>query len=141
LAGEIVRRGLLKSNKSDISKGSTLICPKCQTDPPEGGKFCKECGQKIELACPECGKNILTLAIEMSQKIDFAGVLLSSFANLALLNITMGKYQEAQECYDSLLAVYERVRISPSVARVGQISKVAAEVRGRLNPARWVAEF
>ncbi|MBI5585670.1 MAG: AAA family ATPase [Deltaproteobacteria bacterium] len=35
-----------------------MICPKCQTDLPEGAKFCKECGQKIETACPECGKDI-----------------------------------------------------------------------------------
>jgi len=35
-----------------------MICPKCQTDLPEGAKFCKECGQKIETACPECGKGI-----------------------------------------------------------------------------------
>ena len=34
-----------------------MICPKCQTENPEGVKFCGECGQslQIELACPECG--------------------------------------------------------------------------------------
>ena len=35
-----------------------MICPKCQTDLPDGAKFCKECGRNIETACPECGKNI-----------------------------------------------------------------------------------
>ena len=35
-----------------------MICPQCQTELPEGAKFCKECGQKIETVCPECGKNI-----------------------------------------------------------------------------------
>ena len=34
-----------------------MKCPKCQTENPEGVKFCGECGQslQIELACPECG--------------------------------------------------------------------------------------
>jgi len=32
-------------------------CPKCQTENPEGVKFCGECGQSLqtELTCPECG--------------------------------------------------------------------------------------
>jgi tetratricopeptide (TPR) repeat protein len=47
----------------------------------------------------------------------------------------MGRYREAQECYDGLLAVYDRVRIMPSVARLAQIQKVATGVRGRLDLA------
>jgi hypothetical protein len=35
-----------------------MICPKCQSDLPEGAKFCKEYGRKIEAACPECGKGL-----------------------------------------------------------------------------------
>ncbi len=83
---------------------------------------------------PEAEEN-LTLAIEMSQKTDFAGMLLFSFLYLGLLRSEMGRYQEAQECCDDLLAVYERVRMWPSMARLAQILKVAAGVRGRLNPA------
>ena len=54
---------------------------------------------------------------------------------LGLLRSEMGRYQEAQECCDGLLAVYERVRIWPSYARLAQILKVAAGVRGHLDPA------
>ena len=34
-----------------------MKCPKCQTENPEGVKFCGECGQSLqtELTCPECG--------------------------------------------------------------------------------------
>ena len=35
-----------------------MICPKCQTDLPEGAKFCKECGRKVEAVCPECGQGL-----------------------------------------------------------------------------------
>jgi tetratricopeptide (TPR) repeat protein len=77
----------------------------------------------------------LTLAIELAQKADFAGPLLLCFCYLGLLRSEMGRYREAQECYDGLLAVYERVRIWPSMARFAAIAKVAAGVRGRLNPA------
>lgn len=28
---------------------------KCQFENREGAKFCKECGKKLELVCPECG--------------------------------------------------------------------------------------
>jgi len=83
---------------------------------------------------PEAEEN-LTLAIEMSQKTDFAGPLLHSFVYLGLLHSEMGRYQEAQECCDGLLTVYERLRIYSSYARLAQIMKVAAGVRGRLNPA------
>ena len=32
-----------------------MKCPKCQTENPEGTKFCGECGQKFEIKCPKCG--------------------------------------------------------------------------------------
>ena len=35
-----------------------MICPHCQTDLPEGAKFCKECGRKVEATCPECGQSV-----------------------------------------------------------------------------------
>jgi len=38
-----------------------MKCPHCQTENPEGSKFCRECAQPLysELICPECGyKNI-----------------------------------------------------------------------------------
>ena len=47
----------------------------------------------------------------------------------------MGRYQEAQECHDGLLAAPDRVRIISSYARLAQILQVAEGVRGRLNPA------
>ena len=33
-----------------------MKCPKCQTENPEGAKFCNECGNKLEFVCPQCGK-------------------------------------------------------------------------------------
>jgi predicted nucleic acid-binding Zn ribbon protein len=35
-----------------------MRCPECKTDFPEGARFCKECGRKVEAACQECGKGI-----------------------------------------------------------------------------------
>ena len=32
-----------------------MKCPKCQFENREGAKFCKKCGNKLELACPSCG--------------------------------------------------------------------------------------
>jgi len=32
-----------------------MKCPKCQTENPEGAKFCNECGNRLEIACFECG--------------------------------------------------------------------------------------
>ncbi|MBM4332453.1 MAG: zinc-ribbon domain-containing protein [Deltaproteobacteria bacterium] len=83
---------------------------------------------------PEAEEN-LTLAIEMTQKTDFVGILLLSLCYLGLLRSEMARYREAQECYDGLLAVYERVRTWPSMARFATIAKVAAGVRGGLNLA------
>ena len=31
-----------------------MKCPKCQTDNPEGMKFCGRCGGKLEKVCPKC---------------------------------------------------------------------------------------
>ena len=50
------------------------------------------------------------------------------------LRSEMGRYREAQECYDGVLAVHERIGIFLSMARVAQIKKVAAGVLGRLDP-------
>jgi class 3 adenylate cyclase/tetratricopeptide (TPR) repeat protein len=32
-----------------------MKCRKCQTENPEGLKFCVECGKKLEIICPKCG--------------------------------------------------------------------------------------
>jgi len=32
-----------------------MECPKCQFENREGAKFCKKCGEKLELTCPSCG--------------------------------------------------------------------------------------
>jgi ribosomal protein L40E len=32
-----------------------MKCPKCQTENPDTGKFCRECGAKLVLVCPQCG--------------------------------------------------------------------------------------
>jgi class 3 adenylate cyclase/tetratricopeptide (TPR) repeat protein len=36
-----------------------MDCPKCQTENPEGKKFCRECGAKLALACPQCAAEIV----------------------------------------------------------------------------------
>jgi tetratricopeptide (TPR) repeat protein len=77
----------------------------------------------------------LTLAIEMTQKTVSVAPLLISFNVLGALRSEMGQYREAQECFDGLLAVDERVRLSPSWIRYAQIWKVAAGIRGGLDPA------
>ena len=35
-----------------------MTCPECQTELPEGSRFCKECGRKLDLTCSECGKSL-----------------------------------------------------------------------------------
>lgn len=32
-----------------------MKCPECQSENPEGMKFCVECGKKLEIKCPKCG--------------------------------------------------------------------------------------
>jgi hypothetical protein len=41
---------------------------------------------------------------------------------------------EAQECCDRLQVVFEREKVGPSIARLAQLLKVFAGVRGHLNP-------
>jgi class 3 adenylate cyclase/tetratricopeptide (TPR) repeat protein len=77
----------------------------------------------------------LTMAVQMSKKSEFVGGVLISFFYLGLLHFEKGRYREAQECWDDLLALYDRVRMWPSIARLAQLMKVAAGVRGRLDPA------
>jgi TolB-like protein/class 3 adenylate cyclase/tetratricopeptide (TPR) repeat protein len=77
----------------------------------------------------------LTLALEMNQKTDFAAALVDNFFHLGLLCFEMGRYREVQEYCNEILTVYERVRVWPSLARLAQILKVAAGIRGCLNPA------
>ena len=36
-----------------------MKCPKCQTDNPQGNKFCHQCGIKLPLICPQCGSECL----------------------------------------------------------------------------------
>jgi hypothetical protein len=35
-----------------------MKCPKCQFENREGAKFCKECGNKLELTCSSCGHSV-----------------------------------------------------------------------------------
>jgi class 3 adenylate cyclase/tetratricopeptide (TPR) repeat protein len=37
--------------------GSTMKCPECQFENPEGSKFCGGCGERFDLTCSECGVN------------------------------------------------------------------------------------
>ncbi len=33
-----------------------MKCPKCQSENPEGAKFCNECGNSLDIMCPKCSK-------------------------------------------------------------------------------------
>ena len=39
--------------------GTTMKCPKCQTENPETNKFCRECGISLSRVCPHCGTEVL----------------------------------------------------------------------------------
>ncbi len=39
-----------------------MKCPSCQFDNAEDSKFCLECGNKLEITCPQCGKALPMLA-------------------------------------------------------------------------------
>jgi class 3 adenylate cyclase len=75
------------------------------------------------------------LMFEMTRKTDNAINLITGFFWLGQLCSEIGRYQEAQECFDSLLALYERVRFGLSWTRTAQLMKVAAGIRGSLHPA------
>ncbi|MEA2085332.1 MAG: zinc ribbon domain-containing protein [Thermodesulfobacteriota bacterium] len=32
-----------------------ISCPECNSQNPDGARFCNACGSKIEFACPQCG--------------------------------------------------------------------------------------
>ncbi|MBI3304643.1 MAG: zinc ribbon domain-containing protein, partial [Deltaproteobacteria bacterium] len=32
-----------------------MRCPNCETENPEGAKFCIECGTTLQNRCPSCG--------------------------------------------------------------------------------------
>ena len=36
-----------------------MQCPRCQTENPEGKKFCSQCGTKLLKVCPQCGAQIV----------------------------------------------------------------------------------
>jgi class 3 adenylate cyclase/tetratricopeptide (TPR) repeat protein len=76
----------------------------------------------------------LRLAIEWGQKADFVGALFSDFLYLGLIRFEDGRYHEAQECCDNLLALHDRINLWPSMARLAKLLKVAAGIKGHLNP-------
>jgi class 3 adenylate cyclase/tetratricopeptide (TPR) repeat protein len=76
----------------------------------------------------------MKLSIETARKTDAVGEQLFGFIILGVLYIETSRYQEARECCARLLAVYDRGKIWPSGARLAQILKVAAGIRGNLNP-------
>jgi len=36
-----------------------MKCPDCQTENPQGNKFCRECGAKLSLSCAGCSADVL----------------------------------------------------------------------------------
>jgi class 3 adenylate cyclase len=39
-----------------------MRCPRCDTDTPDGAKFCSECGIPLKSRCPQCGADVLPRA-------------------------------------------------------------------------------
>src|SRR5215510_6600438 len=39
-----------------------MRCPRCDTDTPDGAKFCIECGTPLTPRCPQCGADVLPRA-------------------------------------------------------------------------------
>jgi Double zinc ribbon/Adenylate and Guanylate cyclase catalytic domain len=39
-----------------------MHCPRCDTDTPDGAKFCIECGTALKVRCPHCGADALPRA-------------------------------------------------------------------------------
>lgn len=47
---------LRKYAGNTIPKGDGIMkCPQCQHENREGARFCEECGEKLQLICPNCG--------------------------------------------------------------------------------------
>lgn len=58
-----------KIEKLDLNE---MICPHCGQKTPKG-KFCMECGGKLQLSCPNCGKEVpngAKFCLECGQKLE-----------------------------------------------------------------------
>jgi class 3 adenylate cyclase/tetratricopeptide (TPR) repeat protein len=78
----------------------------------------------------------LVLGIEMGRKTNFLAALSGGLRYLAFLHIERGRFREAEECIDDLIALLGRTRIYPSGDRVLQIAKAATGIlSGRFDPA------
>ncbi|MFX0203873.1 MAG: zinc-ribbon domain-containing protein, partial [Candidatus Hodarchaeota archaeon] len=36
-----------------------MKCPECQTENPESKRFCRECGAKLLMTCPQCAAELV----------------------------------------------------------------------------------
>jgi class 3 adenylate cyclase/tetratricopeptide (TPR) repeat protein len=82
---------------------------------------------------PEAEEN-LKLGLQMCKKTDFIGSILMGSMNLGQLHLELGRYSQAKDCFKAVLAVYERTKLLPSIARAAQICESAAEILGGLDP-------
>jgi serine/threonine protein kinase len=81
----------LRKTPNPLPEVLSMRCPQCQTENPDGARFCKECGTslKIELSCPQCNHMNSTDSkfcnecghpfIKRAQELPVAPVLPSSF--------------------------------------------------------------
>ena len=48
--------------RTTVPKDTSMRCPRCNADAPDGAKFCIECGTPLRPRCPQCGADTLPRA-------------------------------------------------------------------------------
>jgi class 3 adenylate cyclase/tetratricopeptide (TPR) repeat protein len=112
-----------------------MKCPKCQTENPEGNKFCRKCGKMISLTCPQCG-------IDIQADDAFCGACGSSLATPAQKELKEEPIDQGERKYVTVLfsdlsgytAMSEKLdpeEVKEIMSRIfGEIAQVVASYGG-----------
>ena len=68
---------------AEIERAVNRKCPKCQSENEAGAKFCNECGSKLGIACPACGKANLAEYCEILSEHFYQGGFYAEAADYA----------------------------------------------------------